>query len=425
MIADMAQVLIVGRKRDSLEVVRALQDVGVVQIDPLDSAELERSALAGADAERRAVLERQLARVESILAALGNPQVAPAPTRLKSISDLGSYLEEVGHRADVLVRERAELESELATTGTYRQVARAAAELAGNLDRSERVAVLAFTADAEDLTALRAALDANLGAPYEIGTRQAGAVTTGVLAVRRRDEAAARALLGRAGVSELRLGGRFANLPYSSAALLIEERSRTGPEELLGVREGLENIAREHAPTLVAARYELRDEIGRYAAIEAGARGRYGFALRGWLPVANKPALESALAPLKNQVLYQFEAPDLHHAEHVPVKLENNAFVKPFELLMGIFAPPGYGTYDPTWVIALFFPIFFGFVIGDIGLGLLFLLLALVLRGRANAGKDLNLGMLGVVVPPKPLRSVATIVTWMSLWSIVFGFVYG
>jgi vacuolar-type H+-ATPase subunit I/STV1 len=176
-IAEMAQVLIVGRKRDSHEVVRALQDVGVVQIDPLQSDELERNVLAGAEAERRATLERQLARVESILAGVGQPHAAPAPTRLKTITDLNAFLEDIGHRTDVLVRERAELEAELAVTGTYRNVARTLAELAGELDSSERLTAIPFTADdADDITRLRAALDETLRDRYEVATRSAGTV---------------------------------------------------------------------------------------------------------------------------------------------------------------------------------------------------------------------------------------------------------
>jgi vacuolar-type H+-ATPase subunit I/STV1 len=39
-IAEMSEILILGRKRDNLEVIRALQDAAVVQIDPLEDGEV-------------------------------------------------------------------------------------------------------------------------------------------------------------------------------------------------------------------------------------------------------------------------------------------------------------------------------------------------------------------------------------------------
>ena len=40
---------------------------------------------------------------------------------------------------------------------------------------------------------------------------------------------------------------------------------------------------------------------------------------------------------------------------------------------MGLMSLPKYGTFDPTWVVAWFFPFFFGMIMADIGFGLLFL----------------------------------------------------
>lgn len=430
MIAKMAQVLILGRKRDSLEVVRALQNAGVVQIDPLEAGELPKGTVQGPEAERRAGLERQLARAESALGAMGATRTPPDLGKLKGVGSLESYLEEIGHRTDVIAHEKTELEAEVGVIHSYSKVAQALADLSGTLDRSTRVATFGFTfLTADELARLEKSLgDANL--VYTLGHKVIGlapgdSLSAGVLAVRKEDFTAARTALTRSGLSELRFPGRFEGLSFSQAAARMNERSRVAPEALQGMNAELDRLRRDHAGTLAAARVELRDELARYTTLESSVAGKYGFALRGWLPVLSKPALEAALAPLKGQIIYQFEAPDHHHTDNVPVKLENNAIVKPFELLMGIFAPPAYGAFDPTWVIALCFPIFFGFVIGDIGLGAISLGVAFLLRGMANNNQTLEIGFLGVTIPPKPLLNVATILTHMSVWSIIFGVIYG
>src|SRR5690606_38210704 len=84
-----------------------------------------------------------------------------------------------------------------------------------------------------------------------------------------------------------------------------------------------------------------------------------------------------------------------------------------------------YGTFDPSWTVAVFFPLFFGIVVGDIGFGLLFLALGLWLQRRGRAGKELDLGPLGIVIPPESLVPIGTMANWCAFWSIVWGVVFG
>jgi V/A-type H+/Na+-transporting ATPase subunit I len=422
MIADMSEVLVLGRKRDALEVVRALQDVGVVQLDPIEPTELPKAVLVGADAERKAKLERLLARAESALAAMGAQNAEPGS--LRGV-DMEGMLEQVGHRADVLSKERTDLAAELSAIGSFGSLARALGDLSGNLGKSGRVATLGFGfADNDDKDKLEKNLK-DAGITYSLGHQSVGRSNAGVLAVRPQDLGAARTALSRAGLAEVRFPGRFEGMRFADASSQMDLRSRTAPEELQGITQSLDQLKRESAGQIAAARAELRDELARYDAIGNSVAGKYGFAMRGWVPDANKAQLEAALAPLKGQVVYQFSSAPTHHAGHVPVKLVNNPVFRPFELLLGMFAPPAYGTFDPTWVLAVFFPLFFGFVIGDVGLGLVSLLVALFFRSKATRGQVLDLGTLGIKVPPKPLMNVSTVLTWMSVWSIVFGFLYG
>ena len=43
--------------------------------------------------------------------------------------------------------------------------------------------------------------------------------------------------------------------------------------------------------------------------------------------------------------------------------LDNPPAMRPFEFLMGILTPPRYGTIDPTPLMAVFFPLFFGIMV--------------------------------------------------------------
>ena len=57
--------------------------------------------------------------------------------------------------------------------------------------------------------------------------------------------------------------------------------------------------------------------------------------------------------------------------EDVPVALANPRPVRPFEMLTEMFSTPGYKEIDPTFVLALVFPFFFGLMVGDLAYGIL------------------------------------------------------
>ena len=423
-IADMSEILILGRKRDNLDVIRALQDAAVVQIDPLEDSEIPKGVLLGADAARKTQLERMLARTESALAAMGASETTPDFNKLSGVQ-LEPLLEEVGSKSDVLAAERTELSQELSAIGSFQSTARVLGELASGLGKSGRLAAIGFIlADGKEKDKLEANLrEAKIS--YELGHQPAGKGSAAVLAVRATDVSAAKSAVSRAGLAELRFPGRFEGLSYSDAAAQMEQRARTSPEEMQGILKSIEDLKTRHASTLAAARVELKDELARYDTVSSSVAGKYGFALRGWIPKANHAQLEQALTPLKGQVIFQFSDAPHHHADHVPVKLVNNAFVKPFETLLGILPLPAYGTFDPTWVLAVFFPILFGWIIGDVGFGLVSVGLSVLLGNMAKSGKSLKIDLFGANLSPMVLDSISKLLVWMGVWSMIFGVVFG
>jgi len=78
------------------------------------------------------------------------------------------------------------------------------------------------------------------------------------------------------------------------------------------------------------------------------------------------------------------------HAEHadvelydkVPIALSNRGPVKPFEFLTKMYSMPSYKEIDPTGVLALVFPLFFGLMIGDMGYGALLMLTGIIFRTK-------------------------------------------
>jgi V/A-type H+-transporting ATPase subunit I len=74
----------------------------------------------------------------------------------------------------------------------------------------------------------------------------------------------------------------------------------------------------------------------------------------------------------------------------VPVFLNNNAFFKPFEMLIRMFGLPSYFTLDPTPIVAILFSMFFGIALGDAFYGILLVLGSLYFlhKYRGNKGVE-------------------------------------
>jgi V/A-type H+/Na+-transporting ATPase subunit I len=98
-------------------------------------------------------------------------------------------------------------------------------------------------------------------------------------------------------------------------------------------------------------------------------------------------------------------------SEDAPVVLRNPRLFRPFEAVISLLPLPRYGSIDPTPFVAVFFPVFFGLILGDVGYGLVLAALGLVLHRRSRPGTL--------------LRSVAEIIGPCALFSIAAGFLFG
>jgi V/A-type H+-transporting ATPase subunit I len=135
------------------------------------------------------------------------------------------------------------------------------------------------------------------------------------------------------------------------------------------------------------------------------------FVLAGWVPAKDVERVEAALREnIGNAVYVQKLKMTPEMKKRAPVILQNPKPAKPFESLVKLLALPRYGHIDPTRLMALFLPIFFGMILGDVGYGILVLVLSLGFLRRFKAGV---------------LHDILIVLAMGAGWSILFGFLYG
>ncbi len=422
----MQQIVIATRKRGSRDVIEALQDVGVLHLVPVQgSGVLSAGPLTGEDAEFRRESERLLARAETTLTELGAvrrvPGSAPAETQWPAL------LEEVAGPAAELSRRRQALDGDLDVARTYGPAVKALSELSGGLDRSRRVSLVPFLYQKpEDLGALQAALQGSLDGRFEVATRPLSASGfVGAVATLGIDRDAARAALGKARLGELRLPGRFDGQPISDVDAELSRIQREGASQRDALERERVSLAERFGPTLFAVRDALSDQVAIHDVQGMSARGKYSLVMQGFVPDDRIYGLKSALDRFGDAVSYELHPLDSHHTASVPVELKNTPYSKNFELILGMLPLPRYGNFDPTGIISFFFPLFFGFIIADIGYGLLFFIVGTWFATKAKRGEGVNLAAMNSYLSPDVMGKLGVIIRTMSTWAIFWGFLTG
>ena len=435
MIVEMSRVLTVGPKRLLAPVLETLQGIGSLHIDRIEAEEAPTafSSVTPQAAERTELdaLERLRARVDGLLSLLPTVPVDPAPATEDLAAQLMETLEAEAAALEAqvgpLTRQRLELQDELELIHSYGGAVRVLSPLLGALAGSRAFETVGFILRTKDLALVqdfRGKLQELTGGRVEVVSRVVEEGKVGVVvAFHRRDAEAVHGFLARAGVSELRLPTKYADLPPDEAIRTMESRRAQLPGEMQRITADLEALARTHRSRLVGMRAVLQDRLTRLQIVPSLSQSRYTFVVHGWTPTRAVGAVRQRLRRRFGEEVVVYDSPaDPHEAERVPVLLDNPAPIKPFQLLLGLFPPPRYGTWDPSPLIAVTFPLFVGLVIGDVGYGLLFFLAGWAMRNRARAGKSLS--ALGVTLDPHVLKQLSWLIRVLAFWVIVFGVMF-
>jgi V/A-type H+-transporting ATPase subunit I len=115
---------------------------------------------------------------------------------------------------------------------------------------------------------------------------------------------------------------------------------------------------------LVLFREALSAEAERLAVLSKASEAEYVTLVEGWVPEND---IEGPISELREKIGYVYiDTRRPGTAEEPPTKMRNATAVKPFEVIVNLFGTPKYREWDPTPIIAYFFAIFFGIMLGDV-----------------------------------------------------------
>ncbi len=202
----------------------------------------------------------------------------------------------------------------------------------------------------------------------------------------------------------IHLSDRIHGSPKEAAQQILTEIEQAEKEleknkqELLQLRKSEE----DHLLTCYAA---LKYSTDTYDMRKYSAHTNDTFYLCGWVPQSSLEAFNRRFDEYADRV-YVLEEPADTPEVHPPTKLKNRWPFRVFEQFVEMYGLPAYNEADPTTLLAISYSLFFGVMFGDVGQGVVLVLLGLL----ADKKMHMKLG-----------KVIATV----GCSSILFGFIYG
>jgi V/A-type H+-transporting ATPase subunit I len=221
-----------------------------------------------------------------------------------------------------------------------------------------------------------------------------------------------RTLLEQKQMPEFTFPESLQNMTFVKKVEYLQKKIEEYEAALQRVDASLAEFTHRWGPMYKAALDWVREQLSIIQASAFSFETAMCFFIYGWMPAEKVPSLSASLQKnfAGSVVLEEIEI-RTEDLERVPVILQNPQYFKPFENFTRLLPLPSYTSFDPTPFIGIFFPLFFGLILGDAGYGLILLLLTGLTKRFARKKRLFQDGL--------------RILQVCSLYAIIFGLLYG
>ena len=206
----------------------------------------------------------------------------------------------------------------------------------------------------------------------------------------------------------------------ASAALAKTERELSAAAQDMEKVDGeIQALLEKHKDFLKASEEELSIEVEQGEIPVRIATSEHSFVMDGWVPTKTAERVKIDIEAKVEGVYVEIQETrgrsmkEVEEAENrfkdVPTKFNNGRIVEEFQYPTKLMSVPKYQEIDPSILIAIFLPLFFGMMIGDVGYSIPFIIL----------------GAYGLkVTHHKDWRAIATVLFFGGIWAFIFGFFF-
>lgn len=428
MLQAMKRIQVIGPKADLGRVVDLLYEAGTIHLenapDIVPDGEIHLERARQSEAEEIAGVLSTVNAIFSTLPVIGDDVRLQARIQSslekKTHTELVSRAKTIIHTLETTTRELAAKKTELTllitTLNRYVKVLDIIQPMEKELPTLQgfEVTILLIQAEHQDVIDLiKKELDTITGNRFELISTAVDAETLAAIMVfPKKYSGEIHSFIYSVNVNEVRLPKEYTGRPFYEMYAMIEESRHRAEEGIAQIDGELLKLSDTWYQELVVLKKQLETLHAELGAYRNFGLTRYTFIIMGWIPKKNLKATRKLLKDAcSDRVIVQELPVTEQDMEKAPVYYNNPSWVKPFECIMQLVAPPRYHEVDPSPILAIFFPLFFGIMVGDIGYGLVILAFALVIRYRFRAISF--------------AKNLASILAISSVPAIFFGYLFG
>ncbi|MBI5824292.1 MAG: hypothetical protein HZB18_09715 [Chloroflexi bacterium] len=410
---QMSEVELIVPSKDLVAVTRTLSGYGVFH--QVDSAYLgleSQGPNAWQDkAGAYSTLER---RIQAIMQNVGLAEEYPVKAEIESVVDMDAVRpgvdrieEEVKGVSDQLSGERKRLELLESQLRQLEPIADVDVEV-GALKKSSFMHSILGVVPSANISRLRTSL---LRVPHVffILREDAQKPVVWILGIRSNSDVLERAAKS-AYLNPLSLPDEFGGTPEQITAMLRKE-IESAKQRISGFEADLARLGGSYKSELQKLLWDVHISRVMADAIVRFGQLRHTYVVVGWAPTADLEDLTSRLKEASREILIETMATSRsgHHAQ-VPVALTQNKWLKPIQMLVGTYGHPSYGELDPTLLMAFTFPLLYGAMFGDLGQGLVMLVLGILMHNK---------------IMMKGMQGLGLLIAYCGVSASLFGYLYG
>ncbi|MBN2110973.1 MAG: V-type ATP synthase subunit I, partial [Methanosarcinaceae archaeon] len=401
---QMTRAVIVGHRNILEETVDALHKANLFQIEDFieDGSDLK----IGKPFENNSEISKKLIKIRSIGSLLGVRDTESAKQVSDSVlAELDNRLNALDAEVSAIAEKKSELEAELKETGSLKKELMPFVNIDLDLDLYRGYENLAvFTGYVQEN--VEPAIS-KLISSYELNYDPKAGVIALFVPREKADEVSD--ALSKALFKEIRVP-EVSGLP--STILADIERKETDIYNRIKAKDAeIESLNQKYADFILASNELLSIETQKSEAPLRIATTESTFVIDGWIPTENYAQLEQTInSATDGRAFITGQEMTKEDEKKVPIEYDNPSISSPFQEIMDLYARPRYREIDPTTLIFISFPLFYGMILGDIGYALILLAMAVAIKK---------------LVSSDAIKPLMNILIYCQISTFIFGILYG